>query len=134
MCRGRRYRVTQGDGPERLHGEWWREAGAESALPMAVRDYYQVEAGTGGRYWLFRLGDGQNPASGPMRWSCTARSREASTGGDTPPSIGDMRHRAGAVARTDAYSRNSNNPSTVCGQQRAAKLARRETHISNDGE
>ena len=68
VWRGRRYRVTQGDGPERLHGEWWREAGAESALPMAVRDYYQVETETGGRYWLFRLGDGQNRASGPMRW------------------------------------------------------------------
>ena len=68
VWRGKRYRVTQGDGPERLHGEWWREAGAESVLPMAVRDYYQVETETGGRYCLFRLGDGENPLTGPMQW------------------------------------------------------------------
>ena len=68
VWRGKRYRVTQGDGPERLHGEWWREAGAESVLPMAVRDYYQVETETGGRYCLFRLGDDENPLTGPMQW------------------------------------------------------------------
>jgi protein ImuB len=68
VWRGKRYRVTQGDGPERLHGEWWREGGTEGDLPLAVRDYYQVETETGGRYWLFRLGDGEHGATGPMRW------------------------------------------------------------------
>jgi protein ImuB len=63
-----RHRVVRADGPERLHGEWWRDAGHESALPYAVRDYFQVEVEGGGRYWLFRLGDGENEATGPMRW------------------------------------------------------------------
>ena len=62
------WRVAQADGPERLHGEWWREAGYEADQPFHVRDYYQVETTTGGRYWLFRQGDGENPATGPMRW------------------------------------------------------------------
>ena len=66
--RGRRFAVTRGDGPERLHGEWWRDGGVESENPYTVRDYYQVETVTGGRYWLFRLGDGQNPSTGSMRW------------------------------------------------------------------
>ena len=66
--RGRRHSVTRGDGPERLHGEWWRDGGMEGGQPYAVRDYYQVETATGGRYWLFRLGDGVNPSTGPMTW------------------------------------------------------------------
>jgi protein ImuB len=68
VWRGKRYRVTQGDGPERLHGEWWRAGGIEGEMPLCSRDYYQVETETGGRYWLFRIGDGENPATGPMRW------------------------------------------------------------------
>lgn len=68
IWRRKRYRVTQADGPERLHGEWWREAGHEADQPFLVRDYYQVETVTGGRYWLFRQGDGENAATGPMRW------------------------------------------------------------------
>ncbi|RYG89841.1 MAG: DNA polymerase Y family protein [Alphaproteobacteria bacterium] len=68
IWRGKRFRVTQGDGPERLHGEWWREHGVEGELPLSVRDYYQVETETGGRYWLFRLGDGEHNATGSMRW------------------------------------------------------------------
>lgn len=68
VWRGKRFRVAQADGPERLHGEWWRDQGHEADQPLAVRDYYQVETSTGGRYWLFRLGDGENPATGPMRW------------------------------------------------------------------
>ena len=66
--RGRRFRVAQADGPERLHGEWWREAGHEADMPYAVRDYFQVETEGGSRYWLFRLGDGESPATGPMKW------------------------------------------------------------------
>ncbi|TPG40521.1 DNA polymerase Y family protein [Sphingomonas koreensis] len=68
IWRGRRFAVTRGDGPERLHGEWWRDGGVEGEQPYTVRDYYQVEIVTGGRYWLFRLGDGVNPSTGPMRW------------------------------------------------------------------
>lgn len=68
VWRRKRYRVTRGDGPERLHGEWWRESGNEADKALIVRDYYQVETETGGRYWLFRLGDGVNPATGTMRW------------------------------------------------------------------
>jgi protein ImuB len=68
VWRRKRYRVTQGDGPERLHGEWWRESGVEADKALIVRDYYQVETETGGRYWLFRLGDGSNQATGSMRW------------------------------------------------------------------
>lgn len=68
VWRRKRYRVTQGDGPERLHGEWWRDAGVEGELPLAVRDYYQVETEAGGRYWLFRLGDCEHDGTGPMRW------------------------------------------------------------------
>lgn len=68
VWRGRRYAVTRGDGPERLHGEWWRDGGVEGEQPYTVRDYYQVEIATGGRYWLFRLGDGVTPSTGPMRW------------------------------------------------------------------
>lgn len=63
-----RYRVVQADGPERLHGEWWRDAGHEAAQPWSVRDYFQVEVEGGGRYWLFRQGDGERDATGPMRW------------------------------------------------------------------
>ena len=68
IWRRKRYRVTQGDGPERLHGEWWRESGVEADKALTVRDYYQVETRTGGRYWLFRLGDGTSHATGNMRW------------------------------------------------------------------
>lgn len=68
VWRGRRFAVARGDGPERLHGEWWRDGGVEGERPYTVRDYYQVETATGGRYWLFRLGDGVNPSAGPMRW------------------------------------------------------------------
>jgi protein ImuB len=68
VWRRKRHRVVQADGPERLHGEWWRESGLEAEQPYSVRDYFQVEVDGGGRYWLFRLGDGQWPASEPMQW------------------------------------------------------------------
>ena len=68
VWRGKRYRVARADGPERLHGEWWRAGGTEAEQPYTVRDYFQIETATGGRYWLFRVGDGENPATGNMRW------------------------------------------------------------------
>ena len=47
-------RVVRAEGPERLSPEWWRPAmGAREAR---TRDYYRVEDGEGGRYWLFREG------------------------------------------------------------------------------
>jgi protein ImuB len=68
VWRGERHRVVQADGPERIFGEWWREHGHEAEVPYTVRDYFQVETGTGKRYWLFRLGDGERPSTGPMTW------------------------------------------------------------------
>lgn len=64
VWRGRRYRVIAGDGPERIHGEWWR-----SAREMwAVRDYFRVEAEGGERFWLFRRGDGVDAPTGDLSW------------------------------------------------------------------
>ena len=62
--RGRTYAVVAGDGPERIHGEWWRRDGEL----WAVRDYFRVEVEGGGRYWLFRRGDGVDPHTGDLSW------------------------------------------------------------------
>jgi len=62
--RGRAYRVTRADGPERIHGEWWRRL----AEADAVRDYFQVETEDGARFWLYRRGDGIDPATGDLSW------------------------------------------------------------------
>ena len=62
--RGRPYKVVAGDGPERIHGEWWRR----DAEIWAVRDYYRVEDETGGRYWVFRRGDGFEAETGDLSW------------------------------------------------------------------
>lgn len=62
--RGRSYKVVAGDGPERIHGEWWRR----NAEVWAVRDYYRVEDETGGRYWVFRRGDGVAGETGDLSW------------------------------------------------------------------
>jgi len=51
--RGRLYRVAAADGPERIHGEWWRHAREAEA----VRDYFQVEDEAGARFWLYRRDD-----------------------------------------------------------------------------
>ncbi len=53
-----------GDGPERIHGEWWRR----DAEVWAVRDYYRVEDGEGGRWWVFRRGDGFEAETGDLSW------------------------------------------------------------------
>lgn len=58
------YRVVAGDGPERVHGEWWRNA----REMWAVRDYFRVEAEGGARFWLFRRGDGVEEATGDLSW------------------------------------------------------------------
>ena len=55
-----RRRVVQADGPERVHGEWWR---SDDEI-AAVRDYYRVEDASGARFWLFR----DAPADRGGRW------------------------------------------------------------------
>ena len=62
--RRRRHRVRHADGPERIHGEWWLRDGEV----WAVRDYFRVEDGEGTRFWLFRRGDGVDPATGTLEW------------------------------------------------------------------
>jgi protein ImuB len=64
IWRGKRHRVRRADGPERIHGEWWRRR-AEAA---ALRDYFAVEDEDGSRFWLFRRGDGTDQATGDLRW------------------------------------------------------------------
>lgn len=62
--RGQSYSIVAGDGPERIHGEWWRTA----REMWAVRDYFRVEAEGGERFWLFRRGDGVNAPTGDLSW------------------------------------------------------------------
>lgn len=62
--RGQMHVVRKADGPERIHGEWWKH-GREA---MSVRDYFQVEDEEGARFWLFRRGDGIDPSTGDHSW------------------------------------------------------------------
>ncbi len=62
--RGRAYRVARADGPERIHGEWWKRA----AEAEGVRDYFQVEDEEGARFWLYRRGDGVDGRTGDLSW------------------------------------------------------------------
>ena len=62
--RGRSYAVARADGPERIHGEWWKRAGEADA----VRDYFQVEDEEGERFWIYRRGDGVDPRTGDLSW------------------------------------------------------------------
>ena len=62
--RGKARRIKRADGPERVFGEWWRDAAETSA----VRDYFVVEDGGGARFWLFRCGDGEDAGTGNHRW------------------------------------------------------------------
>jgi protein ImuB len=64
IWRGVRRRVMRADGPERVFGGWWH-ADPETA---AVRDYFVVEDESGERFWLYRSGDGEDPATGDLRW------------------------------------------------------------------
>ncbi len=59
-----RHRIRRADGPERITGEWWRR----SSEIAAVRDYWIVETEEGRRFWLFRQGDGVDPATGALSW------------------------------------------------------------------
>ncbi|HEU0135092.1 MAG TPA: DUF6504 family protein [Allosphingosinicella sp.] len=62
--RGRAYRVARADGPERIHGEWWKRL----AEAEGVRDYFQVEDEEGARFWLYRRGDGVDQRTGDLSW------------------------------------------------------------------
>lgn len=62
--RGEVHDVVAGDGPERIHGEWWVREGEV----WAVRDYYRVEDRQGRRFWIFRRGDGVEPVTGDLSW------------------------------------------------------------------
>lgn len=62
--RGIRRRVKRADGPERIHAEWWKR----DAELAAIRDYFRVEDDSGERYWLFRSGNGEDPATGSHHW------------------------------------------------------------------
>lgn len=62
--RGQPHRVVCADGPERIHGEWWKR----TAEADQVRDYFRVEDEAGRRYWLFRRGDGERTATGDLSW------------------------------------------------------------------
>jgi protein ImuB len=62
--RGRAYRVARADGPERIHGEWWKR----TAEAEGVRDYFQVEDEEGARFWLYRKGDGIDQRTGDLSW------------------------------------------------------------------
>jgi len=64
VWRGRLHRVRRADGPERIHGEWWKRSGEADA----VRDYFQVEDEEGGRFWLYRRGDGIDLRTGDLSW------------------------------------------------------------------
>ena len=62
--RGRTHQIRRADGPERIHGEWWRRTGEAEA----VRDYFQVEDQEGRRFWLYRRGDGVDARTGDLSW------------------------------------------------------------------
>jgi protein ImuB len=46
--RGRSHRICKIDGPERVHGEWWRDPHEV----VVTRDYYRVEDETGTQFWI----------------------------------------------------------------------------------
>jgi protein ImuB len=64
MWRGKRRKVKNADGPERIFGEWW-ERNSEMA---AVRDYFVIEDEGGERLWIFRSGDGVDTETGSHNW------------------------------------------------------------------
>jgi protein ImuB len=51
--RGRRHRVAEAEGPERIAPEWWRES---PAWASGTRDYWRIEDEAGRRFWLCRTG------------------------------------------------------------------------------
>lgn len=62
--KGVRRKIKHADGPERIFGEWWKR---QTEAP-AVRDYFQIEDEAGERFWIYRTGDGEDPATGAHTW------------------------------------------------------------------
>jgi protein ImuB len=62
--RGKAHTVVAADGPERIHGEWWRRAAERDA----VRDYFQVEDEGGQRFWLYCRADRDGGEAGAQDW------------------------------------------------------------------
>lgn len=62
--RGTRRSVKRADGPERIFGEWWKR----DAELTAVRDYFQLEDDAGERFWVYRVGDGEDVDTGSHKW------------------------------------------------------------------
>jgi protein ImuB len=62
--RGQPHQIVRADGPERIHGEWWKRR----AETHSIRDYFRVEDEQGRRYWLFRRGDGERGVTGDLSW------------------------------------------------------------------
>ncbi len=56
--------MARADWPERVLGEWW----TRDAERVAVRDYFRIEDEAGGRFWVFRAGDGEYAETGSHRW------------------------------------------------------------------
>ena len=50
--RGVTHGVALAQGPERIAGEWWRDADGHAL----TRDYFRVESREGLRVWLYREG------------------------------------------------------------------------------
>jgi protein ImuB len=48
------HEVRRAEGPERIAAEWWRDDPAASGA--GTRDYFNVEAAGGQRFWLYRDG------------------------------------------------------------------------------
>ena len=67
-----RHRVVRADRPERIAGKWWRRPSERAA----VRGYWVVEDEGGCRFWLFRRGDGLDPATGGLAWFLHGFSKE----------------------------------------------------------
>lgn len=63
-------RVARAEGPERIAPEWWRMLYlADDQKRPRPRDYYRVEDGNGGAYWVFRHGlYGGEEDSTPPSW------------------------------------------------------------------
>jgi len=57
------HEVIAAEGPERIAGPWWNEAGGAS-----TRDYFQVEDSAGLGFWLFRAGLYRDIAHEAPRW------------------------------------------------------------------
>lgn len=69
--RGTLHRLKRIEGPERLVDEWWQETVPTDQVETAPsgRDYYRVEDEDGQRFWLYRDGPVNIPATPPAsRW------------------------------------------------------------------